>query len=756
MPARALTINRQIPGPTLRFKEGDTVTIIVHNQLDKETAIHWHGMILPWQMDGVLAITQRGIPPGGEFKYQFKLRQSGTYWYHAHAGLQEQDGMYGALIIDPKTPPPYHYNRDFEMVLSDWSNTEGSHILRNLKKSGEYYSPRFPMQASLEKFIHDYQNADKSQRKRIWMNYEMMQKMRMGIYDYSDVAYDAYLLNGHTKNHPWSKEVRVGDVVRLRFIGAGATTFYRVKIPGSTMQVVHIQGNNVSPYKVKQFSIGPGETVDVLLKIKKNKPYVIYAESSDTYGKVIALLKTAPEQKVNPGEIRPFPAPIPTTQVKMTNEHKRRLDHVEGEMQSELNHQPLINTITAAHLPGEKDNPLAHEHHQTVGSKYGNVQALVKTNHPDKPVYKTIELKLAGFMERYIWFINGTPEYNAKPIELLPGKRYRIVLINNSMMHHPMHLHGHWFILRNGHGAYDPLLHTLDIPPGGEIVADLDTDASGQWFFHCHMLYHMAAGMARVFQYSSIIEVAEGLKKPEHIIGSTGFYNRPIVRVDELHSIPLSMVKDPQPHPKKIYFASNVELGTALNTNAQTLTYTGLYGYDFDKLQLFVNDAEVMQGNIEFADIDIFYWRLIAQFWAIKGGMNYVYRPGEKPYWQPGLGIEGLLPWFIETDARFYMYQGSFKADIEFARNTQLTNNLFLNAAFRMIAATKTIPDAQLGSGLNELQYTLSPNYRLAPGIRVFAEYEYDKFYGKRKTLRGLEGQPGSDSLFYLGLNFIF
>jgi CopA family copper-resistance protein len=264
---KAIVANNQIPAPTLHFKEGDHVTINVYNQLDEETAIHWHGMLVPWQMDGVLGITQQGIPPGGVFHYKFTLYQSGTYWYHAHAGLQEQQGLYGAFLIDPPKPPSYKYTKDYVVVLSDWSNTHPDKILANLKKEGDYYSPKFPLQPSLVKFIHDYRQASTEERKKIVDDYKMMQQMRMSIYDISDVAYDAFLLNGQPKSNPWTASVRVGDIVRLRFIGAGGSTVFHVKIPGASMQMVHVQGNDVKPYAVDDFKIAPRETFDVLVKI---------------------------------------------------------------------------------------------------------------------------------------------------------------------------------------------------------------------------------------------------------------------------------------------------------------------------------------------------------------------------------------------------------------------------------------------------------------------------------------------------------
>src|SRR3990167_11176847 len=315
---KAIAVNNQIPAPTLHFREGDHVTINVYNHLDQETAIHWHGMLVPWQMDGVLGVTQHGIQPGDVFHYQFTLYQSGTYWYHAPAGLQEQQGLYGAFIIDPEKHPSYRYTKSYVVVLSDWSNTNPDKILANLKKEGDYYSPNFPLQPSLAKFTHDYRKASIEERQKLIDDYKMMQQMRMSIYDISDVAYDAFLLNGQPKSTPWTAQVNVGDVVRLRFIGAGGSTIFRVKIPHTPLQVVQVDGNDVRPFTIKKFTIAPGETYDVLVKIQKNDPYIIYAESIDTLGAAYGALTSSPNQFVNYKTVTPFPEPLPVTRAMMS------------------------------------------------------------------------------------------------------------------------------------------------------------------------------------------------------------------------------------------------------------------------------------------------------------------------------------------------------------------------------------------------------------------------------------------------------
>lgn len=741
----ALAVNDMIPGPTLRFKQGDHVTINVHNQLTEPTAMHWHGIILPWQMDGVLGITQSGIRPGEAFQYQFTALQSGTYWYHAHAGLQEQQGIYGALIIDPLTPPSYHYTKDYVIVLSDWINTNPEQVLANLKKEGDYYSPRFPMQPSLARFIKDYRTADLKERKQLLADYKMMQQMRMSIYDIADVAYDALLLNGHNQANPWLGNVEIGDIVRLRFIGAGGSSIFHVKMPNTPMEMIHIQGNDVEPYIVSDFTIAPGETYDVLVKIQNESPAIIYAESLDQVGKVYGALVSKSHACINYQAIPAFAAPVPVTREMMTY----------GMMHHGNSGSHDMNHMASHQMSGHKMT----EHKETsqiAKTKYRNVKALVATNDPNKPVDQTINMTLDGWMDRYIWFINGVPEHEAKPIILEENKRYRMVFKNTSMMHHPMHIHGHWFIVRSGHGAYDPLLHTIDMPPGATIIADVDTDASGQWLFHCHLLYHMMTGMSRVFQYSSLIELANCKTSPQNVVELSNYHNRPIVRVDELRPIAKAMVKHPMAHPHGFYYSNYINAGFDPFHNVQRFTFKGLYGPDYRKMELYINDAEIKKGRVENADLDIFYWHLIDQFWSVKAGVNYFYRPASTPYWQPGIGIEGLMPYFIETNARAYYHNGSFKFDLEFDRETQITNNFFLGCGIRSIIATKTLLDDEIGSGLNQMRYLLTPFYRIMPGMNVFIEYEHERDHGVLRHIKRKENESIIQNTVTLGIAILF
>ena len=741
-PAQAIAVNNQIPGPILHLKEGQPVIINVYNRLNKGTSVHWHGLIVPWQMDGVSGVSQKPIPPGGVFHYRFTPHQSGTYWYHAHDGFQEQQGLYGGIIIDPNTPLPYHYNKDFVVVLSDWSNTSPGQIYNNLKKMDGYYDSRFPLQPSLLKFLHDYGNATPLNRQRLLHSYKMMQTSRMNIYDFSDVAYDAYLLNGQVGQRPWIRYVKVGDKVRLRFIGAGTSTNYNVKLDHGKMELVQVDGNNIKPYYVNRFKIEPGETYDVLVSIKHPGATIIYAESLDTLGRAIGVLTTTPGTSVNIQNIKPFPEPPPIMMMKRNG------------MQSSMPMPAMNLAKNSSDMGMNNRQTMSRMKNLTVGTKYQKMIAAVKTNNPNKPIEKTIHMDLSGYMNRYIWFINGVTMNNAKPILLKPGKRYRIIFTNHSMMDHPMHIHGHWFILRNGHGAYDPLLHTIVVPPMSTVVADLDADASGQWFFHCHQLYHMAAGMARVFQYTTLIDVTPA-HRYQNTIKLLPYTNRAIVRVQQL-PVDQSLVDYPSDHAPRFFSVNLFDINQNLINNDQEITYKGMFGGDNNKLQLYLEKAEIKQGIIENANLDMFYWHAISQFWAVKGGVNYVYRPTMTPYFQPGIGIEGLTPYFIQTDIRAYYHNGSSKVDIDLTRDTQIAHNFFVQTEVEGLFASKTVTHDLVGSGLNELQLTLRPYYQINPVLAVYAQYQHTGNYGNTKSLFQENNLSTNDNTYSLGVSLVF
>lgn len=666
-PAHALAINDQIPGPTIYAQEGDTLTVRVHNDMPFGTSIHWHGILVPWNMDGVAGVTQPPIPPGSNFTYKFKLKQHGTYWYHAHHDFQEQQGLYGGIVIAPRQQQTQTNVQDAVLVFSDWSDTLAETIFHHLKTTGDYYAPRMPMQASLQRFITEYLNANQSAQQELISNYQMMQTMRMSLYDLSDIAYDAFLLNGHSSKQPWVAQVNPNQPIRLHLINASGSTLFRIKIPGITLKIVQAQGNAIVPLQRESLNLAPGETVDVLLTLPEPRTYWIYAESLDKVGSVIGALLPQGQTLTSPPVIAPFSEPQPIS--------------MSGSM--------MNSSMTMMHMDGMNMPMDRHNMISSSDSLYAALKPLQPNPALPKPA-QTIHLTLSGYMGRYQWFMNGLPEYLANPILIPTNQVVRFVMQNDSMMHHPMHLHGHWMILRQGQGRLDPKLHTIDVQPFTTVTVDVLTDAEpGAWYFHCHNLYHMQAGMARLLQYDS-----------------------------SQAALPYSA----HHHGNGINSANLIEFKHALNHANGEFSWTGSWGTDFDKLQFKIKEAEFNHHKITELDTDIFYWHELSEFWAAKAGVNYVYRP--HPYLRAGLGFEGKLPYFIQTDFRVYEYANILQLDVEFAREVQLTDQVFLLLGWRGNWASQKDEEKKIRKGMNNTQITVQPFTWLEPGLQIFTQWQ--------------------------------
>lgn len=757
----AIAVNGQIPGPTLHFEEGDDVVIRVHNHLKVGTAVHWHGLLVPWRMDGVEHVSQEPIPPQGEFTYHFKIKQSGTYWYHAHADLQEQQGLYGALIIDPKIPSPYHYNKDFPIVLSDWSNENPDIIYKHLKQNGDFYSTSAPLQPTGQQLFKDLFGKTKAEKAEVWKAYWDMEITRMNIYDLSDVQYDAFLFNGKTQQQPWQQFVKVGDTVCLRLIGAGASTVFKIKIDNEPLEVVEVQGNDVKPFEVKEITLAPGQTIDVLLKIKEKKPYTIYAESLDTSGYAVGILNPTATKITQVPAVTPFPPPPPMNMAGM---------NMSGMSQNmpEQNMSGMDQNMPGMSMSGMGQNMPAMKHDMSAmdsdamampenNDEAAQWQALKPTNDPNKPV-TVLTMRLGGYMDRYMWFINGLPEYLAKPIVIKPGQRYRFVFINETMMHHPMHLHGHWMILRNGHGAYDPLVHTIDVGPFQTVTADFDADAgSGWWYMHCHNLYHMKAGMARVLHYDTPDDATNNTAVNDSTASATTSSYATTKKAPQQSEMPMTTGSDAMTktaHPASMVMTNDWQYGHDFARNVDQITATTMVGGDYNKIQLYTDQAQFTRGTLTDAGVDIFAWHLLNNFWAIKGGVNYSYRPAA--YWQPGAGLEGTLPFFIAADIRSYWHDGSGEVDADFSRNIPLVGNWSLYTEVEAIAATKSLDYAEIGQGFNSIQYTIGPSYQLLSSLALQLQYQYTRNYGDTASILKEGGGGPTSSLLTLGLEAVF
>lgn len=464
---RGLTINGGIlnggiPGPTLRFREGDVARIRVRNQLQKETtSIHWHGLLLPNAQDGVPYLTTPPIQPGATHTFEFPLTHSGTYWYHSHTGLQEQRGVYGSIVVEPKGGEPQRADREHVLVLSDWTNENPQEVMRTLMRGSEYYAVRKGNLQSLAGAI----------RTGALREYLDREKSRLPSMDISDVAYDAFLINGQRRS---TLAARPGETVRLRVINAGASSYFHLQSATGPLTIVAADGPAVKPIQVNRLFMGMGETYDVLVTVPKAGAWEVRATAHDGSGHASLLL----------GEGEEHPAP------DMPKPDLYRMDETLLAAISDAEESGKLTEVAA--LAAENPRPL---------SPYRRLEALAPTSLPGTNAARTLTLRLTGDMQRYIWSINSKTLKEDSAIPIRRGEVLRLELINDTMMHHPMHLHGHFFRVLEGKGALSPLKHTVDVPPMGKRTIEFLANEERDWFFHCHLLYHMEAGMARVFSY---------------------------------------------------------------------------------------------------------------------------------------------------------------------------------------------------------------------------------------------------------------
>ncbi len=510
--AMATTINGLLPGPTLQFKEGEEVTIHVTNHLKEDTSLHWHGMILPTNMDGVPNISYDGIKPGETFTYRFKIEQSGTYWYHSHSGFQEQTGLYGAIVIEPIEKEPYAYNKDYVIALSDWSDEKPKNIYRKLKLMGDYYNFK---QRTLGDF---FEEVKENGFFNAFNNRKMWNTMRMSDRDLSDVTgYTyTYLMNGNNPASNFKALFKNGEKVRLRFINTSSMTFFDVRIPGLKMKVVAADGNDVQPVDIDEFRIGVAETYDVIVEPDANSAYSIFAQDIDRSGYAIGSLTYDKEVEAKTPGMDPLPilshADMGMNMKAMvggSNEGMgNKMDNMDKTMAHKMNMKKAIPITPLKEEWGVQttmrvENPQYRLDDPGVGLRdngrkvltYADLKSLRSTMHDEYPDREII-LHLTGNMERYMWSVNGIKYADADPLEFRYGERLRVTYINDTMMNHPMHLHGMWSDLETGDDNYLVRKHTVVVQPGSKISIRVNVNAKGAWAYHCHMLYHMP-GMFR-------------------------------------------------------------------------------------------------------------------------------------------------------------------------------------------------------------------------------------------------------------------
>jgi CopA family copper-resistance protein len=574
-PSRATSVNGSTPGPILKWREGDTVTISLTNRLKQATSIHWHGVRVPADMDGVPGLSFAGIPPGETFQYRFPVMQSGTYWYHSHSGFQEQTGLIGAVIINPRDRDPVEFDREYVVLLSDWTDANPETIFSNLKAQSNYYNyHRLTLPNFVSAAANDGFGSTVSQR-LAWA------RMNMSPTDVSDVsgATYTYLLNGYAPNANWTGIFHPGERIRLRFINGSSMTFFDVRIPGLKITVVQADGNDVEPVTVDEFRIGIAETYDVIVQPEDDAAYTIFAQSEDRSGFARGTLATRMGSTAAVPSMDPFPMRT-MADMGMGNMRGMKMGDMKGMNMPSMtgmdepgktgmqkknmpeSSQPAATgqdmagmnmghsnmpgmemdryaATTPLSQPGPGTRPLmpmggmpstemhltpSNAVHLRIGPQVDNVAMEVgqRLNDPGdgltgngrrvltyadlraryrgvdgRPPTREIELHLSGNMERYIWGFNGRKFSNAEPIELKLGERVRFALINDTMMEHPIHLHGLWSELENGHGEFNPYKHTVIVKPAERLTYLVTADTAGEWAYHCHFTFHMDAGMFR-------------------------------------------------------------------------------------------------------------------------------------------------------------------------------------------------------------------------------------------------------------------
>jgi CopA family copper-resistance protein len=529
-PRMATTVNGSLPGPILRWKEGTTVTLRVGNRLRTQTSIHWHGILLPFQMDGVPGIAFDGIAPGETFVYRFQVRQSGTYWYHSHSRFQEQTGLFGALVIDPAGPERYPTDRDYVVMLNDWTDQDPEYIYSRLKKQSDYFNFARP---TVPDFFRDVREKGLSQALAMR---KMWNQMRMNPTDLSDVGgYTyTYLMNGAAPAGNWTGIFKPGEKIRLRFINGSASTIFDVRIPGLKMTVISADGQDVAPVPVDEFRISVAETYDVIVEPQDARAYTLFAQAIDRTGYARGTL--APRE----GMEAEVPAMDPRVWLSMQDMMGAMpmggMGHGGGHTAGSMpgmdmggmqgmdmpgmdmsgmqgmgsltpGGQPMVRHARTEYGPSvdmHVDMPRTNLDDPGIGLRnngrrvltYADLHSLDGPIDPREP-QREIELHLTGNMERFVWSFDGQKFSEAKPVHFNFGERLRIVLVNDTMMNHPIHLHGMFSELEDPNGQFLARKHTINVQPAQRITYRVNADNPGRWAYHCHLLYHMEAGMFR-------------------------------------------------------------------------------------------------------------------------------------------------------------------------------------------------------------------------------------------------------------------
>lgn len=809
-----ITINGQFPAPLLEFEEGDQAVIRVRNHLkNQDTSVHWHGLLLPGLMDGVPGFNQyKGIKPQTEFVYRFKVRQSGTYWYHAHSKGQEQDGLYGPLVIYPKnnSPLPAHEQaeQDQVLMLSDFHLSHSDQIMKNLKKNPEYY------QDQRETIAETWAQLQREGLQATWQDRQMWNQMRMLRTDLSDVTGYTFLLNGKTSLQNWTAMFQSRDRLRLRVINASAMSIFDFRIPGLKMTVVAADGQPIQPIEVDEFRIGTAETYDLIVQPTADH-YQIQAESIDRSGFALGSLQRQGGQ--TPMQIQ-LPPARPRATLSMADmgmhEHDEHRDQghaqtqtsavqhrVMGQVQAEaamdhssMNHtqtdipvvdhaamghvqeadKPVLDHTTMGHTQMDQSKDHAAVTHATVENtvlkqqnspvvgwanastplghkalQYRDLKAL----HPQQDTRapeRELNIHLGGSMQRYAWTLNGKKFSEAEPLRLKYGERVRLRFINDSMMAHPMHLHGMFMQLENGQTRQDlPNKHTVLVPPGETVSVLLTADELGEWAIHCHLLYHMSAGMMNKLIVANVdASTSPNTASSQHSSAEseaiTSAEHHPQVDVEhhaahgaeaggkssiEQHDANRS--EHAREHGGQRFQSTRIESKwqnrqqgpASLETDWQTW-----WGSDEHKLFL--------KGQVDKAESASAHWSLealysyqLSEFWDLQAGLRYQSQANsavEQDAYQAVLGLYGMAPYFFETAAYIYLgkqQQGlmRFETERDFLLTQKLIAQPYFNLDVQLHDGASTAPK----SGLSQMTLGLESRYEINKRVMPFVQLGY-------------------------------
>ena len=700
----ALTVNGGIPAPTLEFTEGDDAEILVKNEVpNEEVSIHWHGILLPPSEDGVPYVNTPPIHPGTSRLFKFKIRQNGTYWYHSHTGVQEQKGVYGAFIIHPQKKN-FSYDKEAVIVISDWSDENADQILRNLRKDGDYYLYK-------KNSIRSYFGAVQAGGLKNHLSNEWT---RMGGMDLSDVGYDAFLING--RRDVQVLEAHPGEKIRLRLINAGASSYFYVSLAGLPMTVISADGINIEPIQTKEILIGMAETYDVLFTVPEHKNYELRATVQDVTGYASAWIGMGEKVKA-PDK------PLPDAYASMSHGAMNGGDH--SNHNSSPSEEPMslqghhghhghqgheghqMMKAKSPEQPGQKKRPRSERKESKAkpvdwSDQSGAVlaqnslsqdlkaqvpvlkllevdalKALAPTSLPSEAKVHEIKLLLSGDMERYIWHINGKAIYEDRLLMINKGEVVRFIFENETMMHHPMHLHGHFFRVLNDNGEYSPLKHTVDVSPHRTRTIEFYANEPGQWMLHCHNLYHLKTGMARVVRYKDFKLTPEMQQND---------------RLD--------------PHLANHFYTYSMVEAASNHAQAQfKLMRT------WDELDLRVESSEIEGKNFQFGkewetEGDLLYRRWFSRWLNVFGGGTLYH---EKGYGMFGVGY--ILPMLFET-AVSVNHEGKFRFDVE--KRFQWTRSVFTDAEFTWRPDWQGERDSEF-----EISLMYSPSWTWAAGLML-------------------------------------